>query len=52
MLKSSITENATWKTIRIENILIRDGKIEIGLVANGAANAFCYVDDVSLVKTK
>jgi hypothetical protein len=42
--------NATWKTIRIENIAIRDGKMEIGFIGHGAANAFCYIDDVSFIK--
>jgi len=45
-------ENASWKTIRIERIAVKDGKVEIGFMAAGAANAFCYVDDVSLVKIK
>ena len=26
------------------------GKVEIGFFAEGAANSFCYTDDVSLVK--
>ena len=43
-------ENAKWKIIKIENIKIENGKIEIGFLADGLANAFCYVDDVSLVK--
>jgi hypothetical protein len=49
--KYSITEeNANWKTIQIENIKINNGKIEIGFLAEGAANSFCYVDDISLLK--
>lgn len=43
-------ENAIWKTVKIENITIRDGKVEIGFMAHGTANSFCYADDVSLVK--
>jgi hypothetical protein len=43
-------ENASWQTIRIENIKISGEKIEIGFIATGEANAFCYVDDVSLIK--
>ncbi len=46
------TENAGWNTITIKNVNIRNGKVEIGFMANGAANAFCYVDDVSLVRQK
>lgn len=45
-------ENTSWKTINIEHISVKDGKVEIGFNAEGAANAFCYVDDVVLVKTK
>jgi len=45
-------ENASWKTIRIERILIKSGKVEIGFMVEGVANSFCYVDDVVLVKTK
>jgi hypothetical protein len=41
-----------WKSIKLENISIRNGKVEIGFAANGAANTFCYVDDVVLVRTK
>ena len=43
-------ENTFWKTISISNLRVRAGKVEIGFLAEGTANAFCYVDDVSLVK--
>jgi hypothetical protein len=43
-------ENVTWKTITIENIKISDAKVEVGFLAEGVANSFCYVDDISLVK--
>jgi hypothetical protein len=46
----SIKENASWITISIDKIPVVHGKIEIGFRAEGAANAYCYVDDVSLVK--
>jgi hypothetical protein len=45
-------ENSAWRTIKIENIKISGGKVEIGFIANGAANSFCYVDDVILVKAQ
>ena len=32
------------------NIKIKDGKVEIGFMAHGTANSFCYVDDVILLK--
>jgi hypothetical protein len=43
-------ENTSWKTISIKNIIIKKGRIEIGFLATGTANAFCYVDEVELVK--
>lgn len=45
-------ENASWKTIAIERVAVKGGKAEIGFLAEGTANSFCYVDDVTLVKTK
>ena len=45
-------ENISWKTISIERIVVKGGKVEIGFKADGVANAFCYVDDISLVKSK
>lgn len=45
-------ENPAWKTIAINNIAVKAGKIEIGFVAEGAANAFCLVDDIELVREK
>lgn len=45
-------ENASWKTITIERVPVKAGKVEIGFIAEGTANSFCYVDDVTLVKTK
>lgn len=49
-LTCNIKENASWTTISISKIPIRKGKIEIGFVAEGAANASCYVDDITLTK--
>jgi hypothetical protein len=43
-------ENTTWKMIKIEGILIKNDKIEIGFLADGPAKAFCYIDDISLLK--
>jgi hypothetical protein len=51
MFKYSIDgENTSWQTIKIPNIQVSAGKVEIGFWAEGAANASCYVDDVSLQK--
>lgn len=51
--KSDIKEeNTSWQTIRISPIRISAGKVEIGFLADGAAKAFCHVDDVSLLKVR
>lgn len=52
LLSSPAGVNTIWQTISIQEIRVKDGKVEIGFLAEGAANAFCYVDDVSLVKTE
>jgi hypothetical protein len=46
------TANISWKKISIEHTPVKDGKLEIGFLVEAAANAFCYVDDVSLVREK
>lgn len=43
-------ENRNWKTIMLKDIKVSNGKIEIGFIADGKANAFCLADDVSLIK--
>jgi hypothetical protein len=45
-------ENISWKTVSINHVLVKNGKVEIGFIASGNANAICLVDDVSLVKEK
>jgi hypothetical protein len=50
-LTRSINENTSWTTISIKKIPVKDGKIEIGFVADGVGGAYCYVDDIMLVKT-
>ncbi|WP_421941291.1 family 43 glycosylhydrolase [Pedobacter sp.] len=53
MFQSRIkTANPNWQTIKLTDIPVKAGKVEIGFVAEGNANAFCYVDDVVLVRTK
>lgn len=50
-MSSSVTkENDSWKKIVISGIPISNGKAEIGFIAAGIADSFCYIDDVSLVK--
>ncbi|QJD94984.1 family 43 glycosylhydrolase [Mucilaginibacter robiniae] len=45
-------ENTAWQTIRIEKVPVKGGQVEIGFLAQGKANAFCYIDDVVLVKSR
>ena len=45
-------ENTEWATIELKHVAVKGGKVEIGFLANGTANAFCYVDDVTLVKAQ
>jgi len=44
-------EHPEWETIST-NISVQGGKVEIGFIASGKADAFCLVDDISLVKTQ
>lgn len=43
-------ENDGWQNISLAHVAVKGGKVEIGFVADGTAKAFCYVDDVVLVK--
>lgn len=44
--------NENWIDIVLKDIKITQGKTEIGFLADGNANAFCLIDDVSLVKVR
>ncbi|WP_316807765.1 family 43 glycosylhydrolase [Pedobacter agri] len=44
-------ENKDWINVVLKNINVSKGKLEIGFMADGNANAFCLADDVSLVKS-
>jgi len=46
------SENHDWKTIEIKNITVKGGKVEVGFTAEGSANAFSLIDDVSLIRNK
>ncbi|WP_245957702.1 family 43 glycosylhydrolase [Niabella yanshanensis] len=50
--KFQIKNNTSWTTIRIGKIAVKNGSIEIGFIAKGAANAHCYVDDITLIKSR
>jgi len=43
-----VDEHPGWQTIRIENITIKNEKVEIGFKTKGEAHSFCFVDDVTL----
>lgn len=45
-------ENLSWKTITLKNVKVKNGKVEIGFKAIGEANAYCSIDDVSLLRSK
>ncbi len=47
-----IGEYPAWETIKLENIPVKDGMVEIGFLAEASANSFCYVDDITLVKVQ
>jgi hypothetical protein len=42
--------NDQWINIQIKEVKIKNGKVEIGFYAAGAANANCLIDDVVLIK--
>ena len=53
LFKYSIAkENKSWETISIKNVVVKSGKVEIGFLADGTPNAFCLVDDITLVKNR
>ncbi len=53
LLSYTITEeNTNWKNISISHIPVKDGRVEIGFMAEGHANSFCYIDDISLLKVQ
>jgi hypothetical protein len=52
MITYRIKGSASWTTISIDKIPVKKGKIEIGFIAEGIGNAYCYIDDVTLVKSR
>jgi hypothetical protein len=45
-----VTAAESWKKISIGKVKIKGGKVEVGFIGEGQANAFCCVDDVTLIK--
>lgn len=53
MFKQDIKDaHITWTNIRIKGIPVKDSSVEIGFLAEGTKAAFCYVDDVVMVKDR
>lgn len=47
-----VAENADWRTVELKDVVVRNGKVEIGFWAEGEAGASCQVDDVCFVKCR
>ena len=43
--------DSQWHSVEIKNILIKNGKVDVGFIADGAARVWCRIDDVTLIKT-
>ena len=46
-----LEQNPSWKLIEMDGVYVSNGKVEIGFIAEGIANAQCQVDDVTFVKS-
>lgn len=47
-----VAENSAWTSIELKNIVVKNGKVEIGFWAEGKAEASCQIDDVCFVKSQ
>lgn len=43
--------DSSWHEVKIEDIIIKSGAVEIGFYADGAAGYWAHIDDVTLVRT-
>lgn len=41
-----------WQTITLSKVTVKGGRVEIGFVAEGSANTFCHIDDVTLFNSE
>ncbi|MCR5312313.1 MAG: hypothetical protein K6E54_01455, partial [Bacteroidaceae bacterium] len=48
--KDVTSSDGKWRKIRIDDIMVKGGKVEIGFYADGAAGAWCRIDDVSFIR--
>lgn len=46
-----IEQNTSWTPIEIDDIYVSNGKVDIGFMVEGIANAACQIDDVAFVKS-
>lgn len=46
--QDSVNQDTTWHEIVLENIPIRNGKVEIGFTAAAKGSSWCHIDDVTL----
>lgn len=44
-------QNTSWTPIEINDIYVSNGKVDIGFMVEGIANAACQIDDVTFVKS-
>ena len=44
-------KDSSWSRITLNNVEVKNGKVEIGFYADGKAHASCQIDDVEFVKT-
>ena len=42
--------DSKWHEVIIENLQVSGGQVEVGFYADGKANAWCHIDEVSLVR--
>jgi hypothetical protein len=45
-------QQRSWTNVVINKVTVTSGTLNIGFLAEGSAYAFCYIDDVSLVKIR
>ena len=49
-MKEITDKSGSWNDFELNDIVVKNGKVEIGVWAEGAAGASCQIDDVTFVK--
>ena len=44
-------EQSEWTTVTMKNVTVSGGKVTVGFQAEGEANAWCNIDDITFVKS-